>query len=389
MRPSIARQCIKRGSRPRPIQQQRPLQSRVFPPALFAAVAVGSISYYLFSSPAPPTVLNKERFVAYDLTSRTAISPTSFILEVSPRNPANASTYLEGEASSKWRFPQWSVEFKQPEVQIARHYTPLPPLSDAEAREGVLRFYVRTIPGGEMSSYLGRLGPGSEIWVRGPHAGFDVAGRLGARGKKVVFLAGGTGIVPGMQVARAVLDSDKSATVSLFWAVRKREELQSAAKSEGLSWWTKPSLLDVKDDMDKPSPVGRELQILKKAYGERLEIKVAVDEEKTAIDQKTVQSALATTTTSTRDDAPECRLHSQRMLQMAPEFEEQGHDCACGPEAGRHLLIVSGPVGFVSRLAGPKAWVQGIETQGVVGGIVGQVMKSNAGLARDWLVLKL
>lgn len=380
MRSSIARQCLKRAT---PIQYRK-LQARAFPPVLFAAVAVGGISYYLLSSPEPSTILNKERFVPYDLTSRTAISPTSFVFTASPRNPVNASTYLDGD---KWRYSQWSVEFKQPEVQIARHYTPLPPLSDAEAREGVLRFYVRTVPGGEMSSYLGRLGPGSEIWLRGPHAGFDVAGRLGVQGKKVVFLAGGTGIVPGLQVARAVLDSDESASVSLFWAVRKREELQGTTKIEGLSWWTKPKLLDVKEEIEKPSPIGRELQILKQAYGARLDIKVAIDEEKTAIDQQTVQAAL--TTSAIKDSAPDCRLHSQRMMQMAPELEEPGQDCACGPEGGKNLLIVSGPEGFVSRWAGPKAWVQGIETQGAMGGILGQVMKSNAGLARDWLVLKL
>lgn len=294
-------------------------------------------------------------------------------------------------------FPQWSVEFKQPEVQIARHYTPLPPLDGEDTKAGDLRFYVRAVPGGEMSSYLGRLGVGRQMWLRGPHSGFNIADRLGDQ-KHVVFLAGGTGIAPGMQVAKAVLDADSTATVNLLWAIRKNEELQSTAQQTQRTWWqflsgSASGLRDVDVDIQFPSPIGRELVALKARYGNRLAIKVAVDEDKAFIQERDIRDAVNSvpiTHTSLANES--CRLHSQLMHTVSSEFEEQGETCVCSAPpggAGKSLILVSGPEGFVSHLSGPKAWVQGVETQGPVGGIIAKMQRGDQAFKNDWIVLKL
>ncbi|KAJ2965686.1 hypothetical protein NQ176_g10497 [Zarea fungicola] len=198
---------------------QKPLQARLINPAVAAIVVIIGGTVYYLNTPSPQDkFLNQDSFVPYVITAREAISPSSFIFTVSPQHPNSSPSYLKngppGEPA-QWRYPLWSVEFKQPEVQIARNYTPLPPLEgETSLEDGKLRFYVRSIPGGEMSSYLGRLGVGREVWLRGTHPGFDVETRLGAQ-NNVVFLAGGTGIAPAMQVARA---EPRGATKATGWS---------------------------------------------------------------------------------------------------------------------------------------------------------------------------
>jgi hypothetical protein len=56
-------------------------------------------------------------------------------------------------------------------------------------------------------------------------------------------------------------------------------------------------------------------------------------------------------------------------------------------EAGKNLLMVSGPEGFINAFAGPKRWAEGKELQGPVGGMIRKLMGETLG--RGWLVLKL
>ncbi|KAL3957332.1 hypothetical protein ACCO45_007910 [Purpureocillium lilacinum] len=332
-------------------------------------------------TPAKPKTLNSETFIPYTITAREAISPTSVVLTIAPHHPL------------------WSVEFKQPEVQIARHYTPLPPLqadTDDEARDGTLRFYVRAVGGGEMSNYLSRLGVGRDVWLRGPHAGFDVLPRLG-HCRRVVFLAGGTGLVPGMQVARAVLDQSDDTKVSLLWAVRKREEVQAAAPATAAPWWqvwTSKSPTELRADMEKPSHIAAHLTEMKAMYGDRLDVRVAVDEEGTKFRDSDIRKALLAGPSATQHSSGTgCRLHDQRLHEHASEFETPGVACQCldsgDAKACKNLLMISGPDGFIAHYAGPKIWLGGTLTQGPVGGVAAELQRRDGKLASDWLVLKL
>ena len=67
-------------------------------------------------------------------------------------------------------------------------------------------------------------------------------------------------------------------------------------------------------------------------------------------------------------------------LQRLRPLSHSGSD---SKTAGRRLLIVSGPEGFVTYWAGPKQWVNGREVQGPLGGMLGQ-MKLDG-----WEVVKL
>lgn len=371
-----------------------PRQARAFPSTvIFGAIALGT-GYYVLQPSSKSTCLNQDTFAPYTITAREAISPTSFIITTTPENPASASTYLDNHSS--WRWPLWSVEFKQPEVQIARHYTPLPqdPVSTAS---GQLQFYIRAINGGEMSTYLNRLQQGSQVHLRGPHKGFDVAARLGSK-CHVVFLAGGTGVVPGLQVARATLGSNPDSTFTLLWAIRQRGELQNVPPPQKPWWqslWTRKAPSEV-DIVDQPSAVGRQLQSLKSQFGDRMHIQVAVDEEKTFYTLADIQKSITaadTNTTTALVPAPgtesACAMHHQRLHSRVSEFEEQPTPCVCDIPSGKNLFMVSGPEGFVSHFAGPKVWLNGVETQGPVGGVAAQLQQTMPRLASEWLVLKL
>ncbi|TDZ73289.1 Cytochrome c mitochondrial import factor CYC2 [Colletotrichum trifolii] len=375
------------------------------------------------SSPSETTVLaNARKFVPFSVVAREQVSPTSFILTLKP--PPSSSRHAP--LSHLWSvFDLWCVEVKQPQIQVAREYTPLPPTTAAAAADDdeTLRLYVRALRGGEVSTYLSALRPGADtVHLRGPHGEFDLLSRLGAganSGRRVVFLAGGTGVASALQAARAVLSRpDAPVSMTIFWAVRSRSEIQAArepkqpaASSRPMwGWFSAPrggeaaiqaEQLDL--GAEGMSPVARELLALKKRYGARLDVRVVVDEEGSRIQRGDIAAALTSeallprvpTTTTTE----ECGFHSQAahvgMVDGAPNAGRRSlfkdGDCACSKDGptGKNLFVVSGPEGFVQAYAGPKIWRDGGQLQGPVGGELGALQRSNPNLLEDWIVLKL
>ncbi|KAF5010761.1 hypothetical protein FDECE_3091 [Fusarium decemcellulare] len=371
-----------------------PKQARIPTPLIFIAVVIGGAGYYFAAPSSRPETLNDTYFVPYAITAREAISPTSFVITIVPQTPNPALPYLSNDAA-RWRHPLWSVEFKQPEVQISRHYTPLPPLAGEDPADGTLRFYIRAVGDGEMSNYLTRRQVGEDVFLRGPHVGFELTERLGQH-SRLVFLAGGTGVVPGMQAAKAVLEANQDARVDLLWAVRKREEVQNSGPPKQSSWkfWEgkKPSALGL--DTVNPSPVTKRLQDLKATYGERLRIQVVVDEEGTQFQERDIEKSILASPGPPTSSSYGCRFHDQLMHVHASEFAlPEARGCVCErsnhTKPGKNLFIVSGPDGFIERYAGPKVWLGGQQTQGPIGGVAGQIQRQNPSLARDWLVLKM
>lgn len=246
-----------------------------------------------------------------------------------------------------------------------------------------------------MSTYLSRLGVGHGVWLRGPHPGFDIMKRLGGQ-KHVVFLAGGTGVVPGLQVARAILDGRSDTSFTLLWAVRKREELQGVKPETNSSWsrwWNRTLPEEIQQGIQAASPMGRELDEMKTRYGDRLTIHIAIDEEKTRFKSEDLSNALQQSPSPKIQPAAGCQLHDQRLYIGLSEFEPSAPPCICTAseqsQPGKNLFMVSGPEGFVAHYTGPKLWLGGVETQGPVSGVAGDLLHKHPWLAANWLVLKL
>ncbi|KAI8304454.1 hypothetical protein K4K61_006105, partial [Colletotrichum sp. SAR11_59] len=399
--------------------RKRLLTPRTIP--LFLALAIAGVAWdsqWLFpasapsSDPSEATILaNGRKFVPFTVTSKDPVSPTSFILTLKPPHTGPAPL------SSLWDvFDLWCVEVKQPQIQVAREYTPLP----GAAADDALRLYVRALRGGEVSTYLSRLLPGDSVEIRGPHGEFDLRSRLGEAGGRVVFLAGGTGVASALQAAHAVLP--RGVDVTIFWAVRGREEVQGAApaKQKGSkassSWGWNPfsggkgaggiQAEALTEEVGDASAVSRELLALKEKYGDKLDVRVVVDQEGTRVGEQDLSAALAQAGSKKPEGPPPlstegCKFHSQTahlgMVDGAPNagkrFLSKDEDCACVPKEGaaigKNVFVISGPEGFVQAYAGPKIWRDGGQLQGPVGGLLGAMQKGNPDLLKDWIVLKL
>jgi len=99
---------------------------------------------------------------------------------------------------------------------------------------------VDEIPDGEVSPYLVRdVLPGDELEVKGPLGGYFVWRAGGA--EPVQLIAGGSGIVPLVAIARAAKDAGAAASLRLLYSVRTpddaiyRDELERGAADGGVA----------------------------------------------------------------------------------------------------------------------------------------------------------
>ncbi|KAM7184202.1 hypothetical protein V8F33_013134 [Rhypophila sp. PSN 637] len=413
--------------------------------------------------------LNSQSFVPFTIVAREQVSPTSFVITVRPkyaRDPAAAGvkqrwrswlpdcfTELHsnrGRLQKAWDYGLWSVEFKQPQLQVAREYTPLPSPYGQEEEDleaGRLRFLIRRMEGGEVSSYLAGLKVGDVVELRGPHFGFDVRRRLGqledpaaeGENRKVVFLAGGTGIAPALQVVRALLDGNGRGgkpEVRIVWANRHRADCVGC---EGVSTILNPGIVENLRQGNGKNAVLSFLAEARARHGDKLKYACSVDEEGAFIDATSIagatgMSSLPSSSASggffssiwggeegkapvsskpTREDEEQqdggltCQYHSAKLLRVTDGSEDSllsspkksdtkstsqnntldnsprqsskegtAATCQCDPShKGKNLLMASGPDGFISTFVGPKIWANGKELQGPVRGVVGNELR--------------
>lgn len=390
----------------------------------FGLILFASVTYYNDIGRTSRCLLNRERFTPCLVVSSEPVSPTAFILTIETPSsrgifttkgtPTNQTVVREA-----WRHGLWSVEIKQPQLQIARNYTPLPTVPGEEEDQlfkqhpnaipddaAQLRFLVRRYDGGETSTYLSRLRPGDAVELRGPHPGFDVARRLGPAGRDVVFLAGGTGVAPALQAAARLLDGERDVSVRILWANRSAADCAGCARAQAgrPAWlWGRGGMTDpgVKEE---PGAVVRQLRALQAAYrakGRTLEVRCAVDEEGGVFKAQDIMDAVVRPERLHGQESSSCHLHSQGLLVYSTDEHDaptsgQGGEkviserkCACaGGGGGKNLLLLSGPDGFASAYVGPKVWADGAERQGPVGGLILELMRKGPAVWKDWLVLK-
>lgn len=303
-------------------------------------------SVFLLSDPLSAksdAIFNPPRFTPFTIIDRQDVSPSSFILTIRP--DANTNPDIDPYADS-WNRGTWSVEFKQPQLQIARSYTPLPPSIDAQNKSD-LQFLIRREEGGEMSNYLANLPIQATVHLRGPHPEVDLPMDI----KNVVFVAGGTGIAPAMQVMHTLLDrrtNTPKPRINILWANRKRADCMGGVSS----FKSKSGGTNIKEAIDLPiAAIVRELQLFQERH-ENLEINYFVDEEGSFLDRKSIPT------------------HTKSAIREGTEARDSA-------EPSTSLLFVSGPEGFVSYLAGPKKWEDGKEKQGKLGGLFAQLMRTD------------
>ncbi|CZT18788.1 uncharacterized protein RCC_04632 [Ramularia collo-cygni] len=294
-------------------------------------------------------------FVKYTLVGKDNVSSTCAIFKLKPAG--NVVVDLDDPSLER---AITSIEFKQPQLQIARSYTCLPQEQGQDMDE--LRFLIRKEQKGEVSSFLHRLPLNAEIEIRGLKSEYvlpeDVA--------SAIFLVGGTGIAPALQAADKL---DGQANMHIMWASRRREDCiggynDSLPTKRAWGWWQGST--EAERNMAK-FPIAEQgglvslLESLKRRSGDdeekhpKLIVDYYVDEEGTAVKAEEVKNA----------------LHA---LSGSP---------TTGESSGRKILFVSGPPGFITYWAGSKQWAGGREVPGPLRGVLSTID------LRGWEVVKL
>lgn len=320
---------------------------------LFLCVPIGYAVHWAVKKQSGAGQRSPDGFVKYLLADREEVSSTCSIFTLVPSSPNVAININTPELARSIT----SVQFKQPQLQIARSYTLLPRKEGQDEDE--LRFLIKRESRGEVSGYLHRLPLDAEVEVRGITKEYDVPGRV----DKVVYLAGGTGIAPAMQIADIL--KNEQADIHILWANRKREDCtggtsDSPPEASAGSWWSLSRLwLNGASKEVQATPMSRQrkheiVQVLEQAKrsdttssSRKLHVDYFVDDEGTFIHPREIG----------------------RLLQRS--------------SSDRKLLIVSGPEGFVNYWAGPKQWLNGREVQGPTAGVLGNMDTSG------WEVVKL
>lgn len=295
------------------------------------------VKYLIWEEPS----LNPEGFIPFTLVAKEAVSSTSSVFTLTPRWPTkNAQIYDQA-----WKDGIWSVQVKQPQLQIARSYTPLSPILNLEQNTDTdLRFLIRRNPQGEVSAYLHKLPVGAEIELRGPHLEYAIPNDV----DEVVFLAGGTGIAPALQVVHRLIvlsssPESESPKIRILWANRRREDALGLPINNQEKRAEDSPLTPMRYRLT--SPLARELANLQQDYQGKLSLQYFNDDQESFI---------------TEDILAKCFSDSTRQAKKSPREVP----------AGRKLILVSGPDGFVKYYAGPKIWQGGVEHSGPLGGIL-------------------
>lgn len=331
-------------------------------PSYLGVATVGFATWTIYTYPKSEEeeqCLNPTTFTTFKLASKDAVSSTSSIFTLKPINQKEpVNTYEKA-----WRKGIWSVQIKQPQLQIARAYTPLPPIQTSDgSKNDNLRFLIRRDPEGEVSGYLHRLPINAIIEVRGPSLEYEIPQDI----EEIVFIAGGTGIAPALQVAHSLLDeramsSGRKPTIHILWACRKREDSRGGF-DEPLHISTKATkswnnfLSRFRNSAPKAeisqlpcrTPIVRDLDSLVELHDKQFGVEYYVDEEKQNITKSILERYLQT------------QNHDTAESQLKPSISS----------SSRKVVIISGPDGFVNYFAGPKVWHEGQHVQGRLGGIL-------------------
>jgi len=207
-----------------------------------------------------------------------------------------------------------------------------------------------------MTRYLHGLPINSAVGLRGPYLDVEIPDDI----DEVLFLAGGTGIAPALQVAH-ILARRPGSKIHILWANRRRDECQGAPLSQESSssifspltaLWRSSAPTPAIPHNGQVEEKGLVVQVIDEFKQSRpagaFEIQYFVDEEDTFIKQREVQKILA-------------------------NLKSSGSNTEADKKKVK-LIMVSGPDGFVDYWAGKKRLIEGgLEIQGPLEGRLGQL----------------
>ncbi|GAA5955359.1 hypothetical protein JCM8115_001925 [Rhodotorula mucilaginosa] len=299
--------------------QGRP-RRRWAPVAAGAGLLTAGFGYFATREEAP--TLGGDRWTTVKITYVTPISPETslFRLEV-PK-----SVLPPAFSSDPTARPILSLYVEEPSLQIQRAYTPLSATSFDSSGPAELDLVVKRYHDGELSRYIHRLGPGSELHVRGPSVTWWYRPQ---DWDEVVFVVGGTGITPAYQFVNDMLREAEPSSSSP--TPRPAVSVVYASPS--------PSRVLLKNELDA----------LKARDSDHVAVHYLVDRPEAGTSKKQLPTDMAV------------GLIDRSKLESAIGQKQQDK---------RRVVVVCGPEGMVEAVAGPRGRNF---SQGRVGGILQQL----------------
>ncbi|XP_028766846.1 NADH--cytochrome b5 reductase 1-like [Neltuma alba] len=187
-----------------------------------ALLAIVLGAFYLLSSKKPKGCLNPEDFKEFKLVKRTQLSHNVAKFTFKLPTPTSVLGLPIGQHIS-CRGKDGQGE------EVIKPYTPTTLDSDVGYFELVIKMY----PQGRMSHHFREMRVGDYLAVKGPKGRFKYRiGEVRAFG----MIAGGSGITPMFQVARAILENPKDRTkVHLIYANVTYEDILLKGELDGLA----------------------------------------------------------------------------------------------------------------------------------------------------------
>lgn len=441
----------------------------VFPSALFFLLACGGGAYSLSNGQWTRTnqssyYKNQRQqkqqqqvdltiFHPFEIVAKQSVSSTCsiFTLKSQSRSRDASSNSYHELLRDAWAngVGVWSVQIKQPQLQIVRSYTPLPPFNrfhgeDEDSSSAELRFLIRHEPHGEVSSYLHNLSLGATVHVRGLDVEFEIPKNV----DNILFLAGGTGIAPALQVAHCLLERRRKSITSthtsddfdsrflvpkmhILWANRRREDavggvnstctgtrsnikgFSSAAQEGRNPWnwsgrWTRffwaaaeqqPAQSELVQEKQHETSLSSPPSSPPESSSSASTIITEINRMKRSaqgqitldyfIDEEDtyITRDLLKTYLSSYHREKQQRQHQQQQQQqqLASQEQKQLQDQDQLPTSKRGLIMISGPDGFVAHHAGAKVWGPGgRQLQGPLGGILRNILDKGVFSSRWW-----
>ncbi|KAL2526546.1 NADH--cytochrome b5 reductase 1 [Abeliophyllum distichum] len=180
-------------------------EGQLFVGVAVGLVAVGAAAYFLFSSKKTKVCLDPENFKEFKLVKKTQLSHNVAKFRFELPTPTSVLGLPIGQhISCRGKDSQGE--------EVIKPYTPTTLDSDVGHFELVIKMY----PQGRMSHHFREMRVGDYLSVKGPKGRFKYQpGQVRAFG----MLAGGSGITPMFQVARAILENPNDKTkVHLIYA---------------------------------------------------------------------------------------------------------------------------------------------------------------------------
>ena len=369
-------------------------------------------------------LLNPEEFHKFIVTHKEKIDDDHYIIEITPKFfHWEYSHGTDPEGKSLWKGDKfWSVEIKQPDINVVRSYTPLPlyylkseytrsgekepllkvinPEIDEYDRHGTMCLYVKRYNDGEVSKYITDRNVGEELELRGPNIEYkfpyhplhklhkrpifkDLPSKVEADNMietvkrvnnlpdvdNIVFYAAGTGIAPILQV----LFSKKPylGHVDIHYSARHPGELGILQRF--LLFLDKLDRINITyhyDDQPKTvlnakdiKPPGIPNYITPKTLEEKSKFLTGDEIEQLRLQKEQQGKSFDSDMTTKLVQKPEDR---------GEVFESGLHQASKTiqlPKKTASLAIVCGPEGFVDYVAGSKDLVR--NKQGPISGLLG------------------